>query len=236
MHALTLSFMTTFLPSALTLSLMTASFPTAFAGAETRTTATPTGPTVQAFLGFVADPQILVASIKSASPSATVMEIGCPDGTSGNDCGFNPPLTLTQGPTTAVLVQDRPDYTGFTMSIGCSLDTKASTAVCVSSMGGAEANFPGVETGTVTGTDYGFSPVTVTAGAEKLSAASGSATTGKTSGTATGKATGTTKSGASASGTAASASGSSTGSSGAGRVVGSGIALGVVALAICILA
>ena len=50
--------------------------------------------------------------------------------------------------------------------------TAESSAVCTTSAGGSSANFPGVESATLTGTDVpALHPVTVTAGADQLAAA-----------------------------------------------------------------
>jgi len=63
------------------------------------------------------------------------------------------------------------------MSYECTIYTgSASSAVCVESFGGSAANFPGVSTETVTGTDVAFYPATITAGLEKLSGVSASKT------------------------------------------------------------
>jgi hypothetical protein len=95
--------------------------------------------------------------------------------------------------------------------------------VCTESYGGASANFPGVVTTTLSGTELQFWPVTITAGLDKLSAtATGSGVKASTTGTVKSSASGTgslvTLSGSgSASKTAASAS-ATTSSSGSGRV------------------
>ena len=57
--------------------------------------------------------------------------------------------------------------------INCSL-SGTSTAVCIESFGGTEANSPGVSTETYTGTDIAYVPVTITAG--KIRAAPASTT------------------------------------------------------------
>lgn len=121
-----------------------------------------------------------------------------------------------------------------------------SSAVCVESIGGPDANFPGVETATLNGTDIIFFPATVTAGLEKLTAAaSGSGAkatstgTAKTSGTSSGSVvtlSGTASSTGSASRTiangAAATSSSGVGKAGIGGVLSAGavLALGLAVL------
>lgn len=110
-------------------------------------------------------------------------------------------------------------------------------------MGGSAANFPGVETATLNGTDITFYPATVTAGMEKLTAtASGSGT--KVTSTGTAKASGsisasivtlsgTAAAARSASRTTASGAAAATPSNGAGKVgIGGVLGAGAV-IALC---
>ncbi|KIW02785.1 uncharacterized protein PV09_05847 [Verruconis gallopava] len=114
------------------------------------------------------DPQTLVASVISANPSTTTYLVGCPTGTDQNDCGYNPPETVIHaGSVYGASVTAGEEQ--FTMSYECTVyTTSGSSAVCTTSAGGASANFPGVSTTTVTGTDVSFLPVTVTSGASLL--------------------------------------------------------------------
>ena len=65
------------------------------------------------------------------------------------------------------------------MSWECTVFTTGVTsAVCATSAGGAQANFPGQETATISGTDVAFFPVTVTAGADQLAAETGTSGSG----------------------------------------------------------
>lgn len=139
------------------------------------------------------DPQTLVASVITANPSTTEYVVGCPTGVDQNDCGYNPPMTIKHagsvygGSITAAEEQ-------FTMSWECTVFTSGETsAVCATSAGGAQANFPGQETATLTGTDVAFIPVTVTAGADQLAKETASAGA-QSSGTGSGPATATANS------------------------------------------
>ncbi|KAF4548561.1 Hypothetical protein D9617_27g045290 [Elsinoe fawcettii] len=141
------------------------------------------------------DPQGIVASVISANPSQTALVVNCPSGTDGSDCGYFD-LSITVGPWAAATPPpnlpatgrydmymamnsgSEPDANGnegFTFSIGCDMTSRTVPSVCTSvNIGG---NNEGVETSTfsVTGTDtvdFALASVTVTAGAEKLSAAS----------------------------------------------------------------
>lgn len=193
------------------------------------------------------DPQQLVASVITANPTTTQYLLTCPSSVDSNECGYRPGFTIgvTSGSIYGASITDA----DFTMSYECTVyTTGASSAVCTESMGGAAANFPGVETATLNGTDVAFFPATVTAGLEKLSAtASGSGSGTKPTSTSTAKTSGSssgsvaTLSGtASATGSASrtSASGAAaTSSSGAGQVgIGGVLSAGVVlALGVAVL-
>ncbi|KAE9962789.1 hypothetical protein EG328_012051 [Venturia inaequalis] len=192
--------------------------------------------TVNLFL-LNTDSQQLVASVITANPTTTQYLLTCPSSVDSNDCGYRPGVTVgvKSGSIYGASITD----VDFTMSYECTVYTSGtSSAVCVESMGGSEANFPGVETATLNGTDINFFPATVTAGLEKLSAtASGSET--KATGTGTAKASGSssgsvvTLSGtAGATGTASrtTASGATATSSSGAEKVGIGGVLGVGAV------
>ncbi|KAI9706814.1 MAG: hypothetical protein M1820_004785 [Bogoriella megaspora] len=165
------------------------------------------------------DPQPLVASVISANPSGTTFALTCPSGTDQNDCGYNPPISIIhqedvwQGTLAAPEEQ-------FTLSWSCSL-IGTTTASCVESDGGEQANFKGITTMTFGSSDVGgaFFPVEITAGLEKLQETS-SATASSRESTAT-AASGTmhasTGAGASPAGSA-----TPTASNGAGQLAGLG--------------
>jgi len=112
-----------------------------------------------------ADTQPLVASIIGADPTATTYLLQCSPGTDSSDCGFDGPVTLTEGPATAAYTFPAEYYDNGTLAFtgyqDCALYGTTS-AVCVESGGGAEANFPGVSTITYTGTDQPYMPVVIT--------------------------------------------------------------------------
>lgn len=195
------------------------------------------------------DPQELVASVITANPTTTEYLLTCPSSVDDSDCGYRPPVTIGQHGSVYGASLTAED---FTMSYECTVYTgSASSAVCVESDGGSAANFPGVSTETLNGTDVAFYPVTITAGLEKLSGVSASATssgTGAKTGSGTGsKATstatssgsvvtlsGTSSGSASKTGASTTASTSSSGASTVGISAGFGVcvmlALGLAAL------
>lgn len=130
-----------------------------------------------------ADPQSLVASVLGADATATTYLLQCSTGTDSSDCGFDGPVTLTEGPATAAYTFPAEYFDNGTLAItgyqDCALYGTTS-AVCVESAGGAEANFPGMSTVTYTGTDQPYMPVVVT-GAVAVSTPSGPASVTTTS-------------------------------------------------------
>ncbi|KAJ4296294.1 hypothetical protein N0V90_006339 [Kalmusia sp. IMI 367209] len=153
-------------------------------------TAHPTGPVVSLLLPGGWDSQALVASVIGVDKSATTLAVDCPDGTDSNDCGVPPEgLTVTQGPTTAVMstvIAQESDPVIVKYGWECSLGG-TTTAKCVylneaTITGSANAelsssmleNYGGSGMTTTIGLNStemkdAFVPVTVTAGAEKLS-------------------------------------------------------------------
>jgi len=135
-----------------------------------------------------ADQQPLVGSVAGADATATTYVFQCSPGTDSSDCGFGgEAVTLTQGPTTAKYTfapdVDTNGTVRFTGYFDCSI-AGTTSAVCVESFGGIDANFPGISTEVYTGSDFMYIPVTITAGA---AAGSGSiaTTTSKTNSAAT---------------------------------------------------
>ncbi|KFZ14291.1 hypothetical protein V501_03322 [Pseudogymnoascus sp. VKM F-4519 (FW-2642)] len=127
------------------------------------------------------DEQPLVASIIGSDATATTYAISCDPGASAQDCGIEGTITLTEGPTTAKYtiapVIDPNGQTAFAGQVDCSL-AGTTSAVCVESFGGSEANFPGVSTETYTGTDQPYMPVTIIAGAVGANRIASPSTTG----------------------------------------------------------
>jgi len=116
------------------------------------------------FFGY--DGDSFVASVVSAQSDATVFALACPPKSA--DCGLFPNQTLTYGPSTYKMDMSYPGDGAFTMTQDCVL--ASSSAVCMESASGSEANDPGSSTATYEGSDEGNVPVTVTAGGDKLGA------------------------------------------------------------------
>lgn len=127
-----------------------------------------------------ADVQPLDASIIGSDAAATTYAVQCAPGTDSDDCGFPGVFTLTEGPKTAkYTISAETDDNGsvaFTGYMDCSL-AGTTSAVCIESYGGNEANFPGSSIATYTGTDVVYMPVTITAGAAAKATAGGSSST-----------------------------------------------------------
>ncbi|PNP38696.1 hypothetical protein TGAMA5MH_09422 [Trichoderma gamsii] len=142
--------------------------------------------TTVALLLPYADIQTIDASIIGADSTATTYLVGCPKGEDGSDCGFAASQTITQGPSTWIYSAtfsadpaDETDLSGSEVQGGeCKLNTKADNADCTMYM---TATFTGAVTSTTSATTMTFldvqTPVTITAGLEKLKAAPGSTAT-----------------------------------------------------------
>lgn len=135
--------------------------------------------TVSLFV-YDADPQPLVASVVGADAAATTYAIVCPDGTDSNHCGLPSPWTMTYGSTYYEVQTTEADV--FSVSARCEFQTSTGDRTCTVSLGGSAANFPGLTTETLAATDVAKNslPVVITAGLDKLAAATGgaAATTG----------------------------------------------------------
>lgn len=125
------------------------------------------------------DPQTLVASVISANPSTTEYLIGCPTGIDANECGYNPAETVKHAGSVYAASLTAAEQQ-FTMSWECTVYTTGeASAVCTTSAGGEQANFPGTGTTTISGGDVAFFPVTVTAGADQLAEPTGTVAGGQ---------------------------------------------------------
>ncbi|KAF2805455.1 uncharacterized protein BDZ99DRAFT_480179 [Mytilinidion resinicola] len=133
------------------------------------------------------DTQPLDASIVGAHAATTTWAINCPANEDASDCGYEGAFTFTLGPS--FYEAQTTEAPVFSYSVHCDLDG-TTVATCTESAGGQSANFPGSSVETYTGTDVGgVQVVTVTAGLEKLSGATGGASasaTGAASASATG--------------------------------------------------
>lgn len=122
------------------------------------------------FIGY--DTQSMVASGVGASDNAYTLQLGCPEGTDGNDCGLFPKQILVVGPSTYNMDMSDPN-TDFTATQDCVVGT--ANIVCKETAGGSEANFPGSSTETYDLSSVMTLPVTVTAGVDKLRVTGGGA-------------------------------------------------------------
>ncbi|CAJ2499744.1 Uu.00g025970.m01.CDS01 [Anthostomella pinea] len=155
------------------------------------------------------DNQALVGSVMTANPTMAQYFVACPGGEDASDCGAGPGVTVTMRPGNYGLDIDGGD--AVTMTEQCQIDQ--GTAICTASIGGTDANDPGVQTVTSTDIDSSdfFLAVTITAGLEKLAAATATGSTTASSGASSTAAA--AKSGVSS--TAAAQTSSGTGTSGA---------------------
>ena len=126
------------------------------------------------------NPQPLAASVVSANAATTSLVIGCPPGEGSSDCGFASGLDLENISGSIWQASMTP---GEELSFSWSCQVVATSAVCVTSVGGAEANHPGMKTTTLNSNDIKSFPVTVTAGANSLSAGGAVTTVTTDSGT-----------------------------------------------------
>jgi hypothetical protein len=126
----------------------------------------------------------------AANPTVTAYNIHCAPGTDSTDCGYplGLNLTVTSGSIYDVAYDGGP---GFSLSQRCTIQ---SSAVCVEIASGTEANFPGTTTEVVDPTSVVLSPVTVTAGYEKIVAATASSTGSSKTSSASGSAASGSKS------------------------------------------
>ncbi|EEA22160.1 hypothetical protein TMatcc_008405 [Talaromyces marneffei ATCC 18224] len=145
------------------------------------------------FLPFF-DQQPLVASIVGSDATATTYAIACAPGTDSTECGIPTGFTMTEGPKTMALQMVDGDRSIAWADLHCDINTSASEAVCVETVGGAEANFPGTSTTTLEPSDYASAwiAVTVTAGAATGAAATTAASATAPTASATTKAAATT--------------------------------------------
>ncbi|KAF9735993.1 hypothetical protein PMIN06_002536 [Paraphaeosphaeria minitans] len=205
-----------------------------------------TGPIVSVILPG-ADDQTLVGSIVDVKSALTTLAVTCPSGTDGDDCGMpDGGMTVTQGPKTVAMSTVMAEESGSPVMVNygwaCSLDgtTKADcTYSAVASVTGSvdpsilsEVNAQMTAQSSTTelsGDDLksAMFPVTITAGAEKLSQTGTAEVSGSASGSASGSKTGSTEASGSASGSKTGSAASPTETPGAAsNVKMGGLALG----------
>ncbi|KAK4999052.1 hypothetical protein LTR66_001826 [Elasticomyces elasticus] len=151
----------------------------------------------------------LVASVVTANPTETAFAIGCAPGIATSDCAYAPTVTITEGydaaaatsyyRVSAVLDGTATDGGAITASAYCSVGGTTS-ASCTGSAGTDVFN------ATLAATDVTFFPVVITAGQEKLAAATATASTTATTTTTTTSDGGATSTSGTATATAGSTS------------------------------
>ncbi|KAI5359771.1 hypothetical protein Slin14017_G093320 [Septoria linicola] len=130
-------------------------------------------------------PDQIEASIISASPNHTAFALGCVNGASTASCGWDPPITITEGESTVIWTnthkgQEDVSATIPYMTLECALVGAhttaspihgASSAICTgrSTIGGLGVV---ASTSVLASTEITYMPVTITAGLEKIAAAS----------------------------------------------------------------
>ncbi|RDL40485.1 uncharacterized protein BP5553_00464 [Venustampulla echinocandica] len=188
------------------------------------------------------DANSFVASVAGSDKAATTYAITCAPTVSLRDCGMRSAILLTEGPATAKFTMsaevDEKGELAFTGYIDCSL-AGTTSAVCVESFGGKDANFPGISTETYSGTDVLYQPVLITARAAAGSGGSPSSvvpSTTKTGSEATNTSGGSMKTSASGATSTGSPQPTSSKSAGVAAVMGNkGWALGGAAVAIAMM-
>ncbi|KAJ4294854.1 hypothetical protein N0V88_005091 [Collariella sp. IMI 366227] len=113
-----------------------------------------------------ADPQAIVASVISADPTATTYYLKCPDGTDATDCGLADGVSVINGPSTLAYTYL---FSENSIIAHCSLYSAKDEANCDGTL--IEAGTTSLVTEVLTGYLASYMPVTVTAGIEKLAAA-----------------------------------------------------------------
>jgi len=127
------------------------------------------------------DPQELVGSIVSASPSITTYAVQCADGVDAVDCGLPHANTVAQGPSTWSMHYSHSDaeYGSYEQDMECDIDHKRDRIECSVRM--VETYDGTTRTLTTFAATEGlagvFIPVTITAGLDKLEAAPGATAT-----------------------------------------------------------
>ncbi|CAK1362520.1 unnamed protein product [Cercospora beticola] len=145
----------------------------------------PTGTSIVSLFLPMGSPDQIEASIISASPNHTAFALGCGNNVSTSDCGWDPPITVTEGESTIIWTnthkgQEDVSATIPFMTLECALVgahttespiNGASSAVCTAR---STINNLGVVASTtvLASTEISYMPVTITAGMEKIAAAS----------------------------------------------------------------
>jgi hypothetical protein len=177
------------------------------------------------------DPQPLVASVVAADATATTLRFECAPGTDDSECGIPGPADVTKrigatGSGSLATTEYDGAYSDSYETVTWSCAVNSQSADCVVT---AEASYSGSSSSGVMSTvdsSLTFLPITVTAGQDKLAAASTASGSGGTTGSGTKSSA--TSAGGSASGSASGNAAPTAGLAG-GVLVG---AMGAVALLI----
>ncbi|KAK3997383.1 hypothetical protein QBC44DRAFT_315938 [Cladorrhinum sp. PSN332] len=126
--------------------------------------------TVTLLLPLLGETKTIFGSVIDANPTATTYSVNCPPDMDSNDCGLGTGFKVVGGPKTVSV--DMPGEEA-TVNFGCNLSPE--TAVCAGTMIGGSPVTTIVTTEAFAATDLEdlYVPITITAGAEKLAAATG---------------------------------------------------------------
>ncbi|KAF2210339.1 hypothetical protein CERZMDRAFT_99403 [Cercospora zeae-maydis SCOH1-5] len=157
--------------------------PTATSSTSATGSGSPVGTSIVSLFLPMGSPDQIDASIISASPNHTAFALGCGNNASITDCGWDPPITVTEGESTIIWTNTQNEDLSATapiMTLECALVgahttespiNGASSAVCTARS--TIENFGIVASTTVlASTEISYMPVTITAGMEKIAAAS----------------------------------------------------------------
>lgn len=146
------------------------------------------------------DEQTLVADVLAADATATTFLLNCPTGTDSNDCGtYNesvivgpwakptPPPDATAG--VYELNIDMPEES-WSFNIHCDMSQTVPVTCTTINLGGNDDGSPTATFTSIASTDdslgWGYYPITITSGLEKLASATGSGSGNSASATTTG--------------------------------------------------
>ncbi|KAK4160758.1 hypothetical protein QBC43DRAFT_324900 [Cladorrhinum sp. PSN259] len=178
------------------------------------------------------DTQTIFGSVIAANPTATTYSVNCPPGMDSNDCGLGTGLRVISGPKTVSVDMG---MEGASANFGCKIEPE--TAVCSGTLADTESTVVTTETLSASDLKDLYAPVTITAGAEKLAAATGGAGVTTTSssgpaptGTGTGGTTLTKVSSTGSAGNASQTQSSSTSTGGVPHITQNAVLMGAAAL------
>ncbi|KAK4185087.1 hypothetical protein QBC35DRAFT_30493 [Podospora australis] len=169
---------------------------------------------------MLGDDQTIWASVMSAGPDATQYFIACSPDMDDTECGLANGFTVVNGPSTLSVSMAMVTVTA---AFSCKLDGR--NAVCTGSTTDVEEKTLDIMSETMSNYSQFAYPVTITAGLEKLAAATGGSVAPSTTGTGTGAAAPTGTSGGEGAG-----SGTSSSTAGVPRITGNAVVMGAAAL------